>query len=82
MIRMTQNEALQMLADVFQEPPGTLSPEHSRADLPGWDSMGAMMLMAELDDRLGILPSAADIRAMQSISDVLQHLRTLDALAD
>lgn len=79
---MTQDEALQMLAEVFQEPPGTLLPERSRADLPGWDSMGAMILMAELDDRLGILPSAADIQAMQSIADVLQHLRRLDALAD
>lgn len=79
---MSQNEAMQMLAEVFQEPLDTLTPAHARADLPGWDSMGAMLLLAALDERLGILLTAAEVRGMQSVGDVLQHLRSLGALTD
>ena len=45
---MTESEALALLAETFSEPVASLRPDTERAAIPGWDSMGALMLMAEL----------------------------------
>lgn len=42
------------------------------ADIKGWDSMGVLLLMAELDDRLG----------MTLHSDVLEHLKNIDDIVN
>ncbi|WP_454830774.1 acyl carrier protein [Pseudoxanthomonas wuyuanensis] len=74
--RITVAEAVQMLADAFAESVDGLVPERSREDIAGWDSMGALMLMAELDERFGLQLDAEQSRAMRSVGDVLAYLRT------
>ncbi|KAF1722720.1 acyl carrier protein [Pseudoxanthomonas wuyuanensis] len=73
--RITIAEAVQMLADAFAEPADELAPERSRDDIGGWDSMGALMLMAELDERFGLQLDAEQSKAMRSVGDVLAYLR-------
>jgi acyl carrier protein len=68
-------EAIAMLAEAFDEPPAQLSPQCRRDDIAGWDSMGALMLMAELDERFGLQLDAEHSRTLQSIADVLAYLR-------
>ncbi len=82
MQKITITEALKMLSDAFDEPVGNLRAEVARDDIPGWDSMGALTLMAELDERFSIELSADDSRRMTRIDDVLQLLRKHGALAD
>lgn len=82
MTKITTSEALKMLSDAFEEPVANLRSDVSRDDVPGWDSMGALTLMAELDERFGIELTADDSKKMTRIDDVLQLLRKHGALAD
>ncbi len=77
---MKVEEALQMLAGVFEEPIGSLSPASRREDIVGWDSMGFLTLMAEFDDRFGIALTTAQLESLASIADVLQLMRDHDLL--
>lgn len=71
---ITLVEALGMMADAFNEPLANVQPEAARDDIPGWDSMGALMLIAELDERFGIELSAEASRQMRSVQHVLDFL--------
>jgi acyl carrier protein len=82
MQKITTTEALKMLSDAFEEPVANLRAEVARDDVPGWDSMGALTLMAELDERFGIELTADESKKMSRIDDVLQLLRQHGALAD
>ena len=72
---MTQDEALTWIAEIFEEPPGSLTPETTRDDIPTWDSMGVLALMAGMDEKFGILLADADIVSMKSVDDILAVLR-------
>lgn len=72
---LTLPQALKMIADALNEPAEAIHPERSRASMVGWDSMGVLMLTAELDDRFGVELPAEDSRKMQSVNDILDFLR-------
>ena len=78
---ITLQEALDMMADAFSEPVAELQPERLRESIPGWDSMGALMLMAELDERLGLVLEAEASREMRQVQHVLDFLAAHGALA-
>ncbi|MEQ1517385.1 MAG: acyl carrier protein [Usitatibacteraceae bacterium] len=80
--QLTIDQALQMLAEAFNEPVDELPPERLRDTIVGWDSMGALMLIAELDDRFGIELPADESRRMRSIGDALEFLRAQKLLSD
>ena len=80
-VRLTRDDALAMLADAFAEP-GPLNAGMQRDDVVGWDSMGALMLMAELDERFGLQLTAEQSKAMGSIGDVLGYLQAHGVLDD
>jgi acyl carrier protein len=72
---ITHAEVMAMLAESFNEPIENLAPDVLRERIPGWDSMGALMLIAELDDRFSLELTAEVSKAMQRVSDVLDFLR-------
>ena len=78
---LTTQQALEMMADAFNEPIENLSPETPRDSIPGWDSMGALMLIAELDERLGLELQAEVSREMKRVQHVLDFLAANGALA-
>ena len=75
MDRMNQEAALNWIAGLFEEPPGSLTPATARDSVPMWDSLGVLTLMASMDEKFGILMSDADLRAMQKVDDILAVLR-------
>ncbi len=77
---ITKDEALAMLADCFMAEAGSLGPETARDAIAGWDSMGALMFIAELDERFGIELTAEDSRAMTRVADALDFLRARGVL--
>ena len=79
---LNREQAMQMIADALNEPVGNIDSETQRASIVGWDSMGALMLIAELDDRFGIELSADDSRKMSSIGDILAFLRAQHLLQE
>lgn len=79
---LSTSQAFEMMAEAFQVSATDLAPERTRESLPDWDSMGALMLMAEIDERFGVELTADESRAMTKISDVLDFLRRHSLLAD
>jgi acyl carrier protein len=77
---MTQTEALDWVAKLFEEPAGQLSPDTERDDLLAWDSLGVLTLMASLDSDFGITLSDDQLRGMKKVEDILSVLRKNGAL--
>ena len=72
---MTQEEALKWIEALFEQPPGSFTPKTLREDIPNWDSLGVLTLMAELDEKHGILLPDTELRAMTRVDDILEALR-------
>ena len=72
---MNQTDALNWIAEIFEASPGGLTPETLREDIPAWDSMGVLLLMAGMDEKFSIVMADADITAMRKVDDILAVLR-------
>lgn len=70
-----KNELIQWLASVFQEAPDKLDESRSRASIQTWDSMGSLMLMAELDERLHVTLEEQEMKGIITIGDLFSLLR-------
>jgi acyl carrier protein len=79
---ITTTEALAMLAECFNLPPENVHAALEREAVDDWDSMGALMLIAELDERFGLELTAEVSREMTRIGDVLDFLRTHGVLRE
>lgn len=82
MAKTTPSDVLKMLTDAFEAPPGSIALDTQRDEVAGWDSMGALALMAELDERFGITLTADESKKLRSVADVLALLKRNDALAE
>lgn len=78
---MTLKQALDWIAEIFEESPGSLAPSSRREDIHAWDSMGVLALMAGMDEKFGIVLGSADLEAMKSVDDILEVLRKFGKLA-
>lgn len=72
---MTSQEALDWVCEIFEEAPGALQPQTPREEVPLWDSMGVLALMAGMDEKFDIIVTDADIKAMRKVDDILAVLR-------
>jgi acyl carrier protein len=72
---MSRAEALKWIANIFEEPVNQITPETSRDNIPAWDSLGVLTLMAGLDQEFGLLLSDAELRPMKSVQDILDVLK-------
>jgi acyl carrier protein len=78
---VTEAEALALLAEAFAEPVENLQPSTARDDIAGWDSMGAMVFMAELDEKFGVELTADVSKKMLRIEDALAFMRSHGIIA-
>ena len=72
---MNQEEAINWIAGMFNESASDLSAGTLREDIPEWDSLGVLTLMAEMDEKFGIILSDEDTEKMTLVDDLLQTLR-------
>ena len=72
---LSLDEALDWLSELFGETSKKVTPQTKREDIPSWDSLGDLMLMADLDQKFQIVLSDSDLQAMTQISNVLDYLR-------
>ena len=72
---LSEAEALAMLSEAFGEPVADLRSDTERDSLAGWDSMGALMVMAELDEKYGVELTADESSAMTNVGDLLAFMR-------
>jgi acyl carrier protein len=80
--QVSESEALAMLADCFNLPVDEIHAGLPRDAIDDWDSMGALMLMAELDERFGLELTAEVSREMTRIGDVLAFLKVHGVLSE
>jgi acyl carrier protein len=71
---MNQTEALVWVAFLFEEPPEKIQPDTKREDIPAWDSLGVLTLMAALDEKFDILLTEEEMQTMKSVQDILNIL--------
>jgi acyl carrier protein len=67
-------QLLQALATVFQESPDALVESRTRESIAAWDSMGTLMLIAELDERFHLTVEEEELRKLTSIGDIFALL--------
>ncbi len=72
---MTQQEAVEWIAKLFEVPPDRLTPDTLRDDIPAWDSLGVLTLMASLDSDHGIVLTDDDVQAIKRVGDILDVMR-------
>lgn len=72
---MTEAEALRWIAEIFEQPPGSITASTPRDDIPAWDSLGVLTLMAGLDEKCGLVMTDAELKAMTKVDDILAVLR-------
>jgi len=72
---MTQREAVEWIAELFEVSPQEVTPDTPRDDIPAWDSLGTLTLMASLDSDLGIVLSDDEVQTIKSVGDILEVMR-------
>lgn len=72
---MTQQEALNWVAELFEQDSHKLAPSTSRDDIEAWDSLGVLTMLSALDRDFGIVLSDGEIQGMQQVDDILDILR-------
>ncbi len=68
---MDVQSALACIAEIFQEPVNRITPETPREEIPAWDSLGVLTLIAELDETFDILLEDEDIEKLRTVGDIL-----------
>lgn len=61
---------------------GSLTLETRLVDMPAWDSMGVLLLMAEMDDRFGITLNEAALVNLKGVSDIVAVVRHAGMLTE
>lgn len=72
---MKEDEALLLITKTFNEKPGSIGLDTLKDDIPNWDSIGTISLMAELDEQFGVLLEEKEIRSFNRVGDILDVLR-------
>jgi acyl carrier protein len=70
-----QSEAIEWVSRVFEQPVDEVSPDTTLDSFPMWDSLGVLTLMAEFDEKFGIVLTDSDMRELQKVDDILEVLR-------
>jgi acyl carrier protein len=79
---MTTLEATRWIAELFEESAERVTPETPRDAVSAWDSLGELTLMADMDEKFGIVLTDTQLKAMVKVDDILQVLRDNGRLAD
>lgn len=76
---MKKRELFASLEKIFEEKPGSIDERRARGSIANWDSMGTLLLIAELDEKLGVILEAEEIEALTSVADLVTMLRSKKA---
>jgi acyl carrier protein len=55
--------------------PGTIKPDSSFRELPGWSSMHALILIALIDNEYDILLTGAELKNLQTVQDLFDIIQ-------
>ena len=78
---ITVDGIIEMLAEAFNIESSDLTVDSKRDDIEEWDSMGMLMLMAELDERFEIVLEEEELAELACVQDVVDLIRAKGKLA-
>tara|TARA_Y100001978_G_C23683075_1_gene430199 strand:- start:732 stop:965 length:234 start_codon:yes stop_codon:yes gene_type:complete len=67
-------ELIKIVAETLRVDPSKLSNLSKMTDIPEWDSLSHMSLIAELEEKYNIQFTGDDIASMQSISEINEKI--------
>jgi len=79
---MKSDEAVSWIAEVFEEPAGRINAGTLRKEVPGWDSLGTLSLIAALDEKFDIQLSEKEMGELGRVNDIIDILRRKGAVED
>lgn len=71
---MELKEKLALIEEVLDVEEGSLSPETELADVDEWDSISALSLIVMLDEKFEKTVSGAQIKALETVNDILAYM--------
>ena len=69
---MTKNEFYQLLDEVTESPPGTVTGSEQLADLKGWDSLSVVTFMGATNKEFGVILAPGDLANAKTVGDLVQ----------
>ena len=71
---MELKEKMALIEEVLDVEEGSLTPETLLSDIDEWDSIAALSLIVMLDENFEKTVSGAEIKAMESVKDILAYM--------
>jgi len=71
---MELKEKLALLEETLDTEEGVLTPETVLDDLEEWDSIAALSLIVMLDEHFGKTISGNEIKALETVTDILNYM--------
>lgn len=79
---ITSPALLNLVEDLLNVETGSLTIETRLVNVPAWDSMGILLLMAEMDERFGITMNEAALANLKSTADIVDVVRRAGLLTE
>ena len=74
---IVRNRLKTMMANLFRCEPGEISDTTGPGDIAGWDSLGHVSLMSEIESEFGLHVPVEDALDVTSVDDLVQILERL-----
>ena len=71
---MKLQEKIALIEEVLDVEEGSLKPETELADVDEWDSIAALSLIVMLDEKFEKTVSGAQIKALETVNDILAFM--------
>jgi acyl carrier protein len=71
---MDTQKALEWITDIFAVNGRVLTIDDTRGTTPEWDSLGSLLLLSRLEEDFGIVVSADEVAAFDSIREICDVL--------
>lgn len=76
-----KTQLIQVMADLFRCEATDLTDQTGPGDIPAWDSLGHVALMARIQDSFGSHVPVEDAIEVESVSDLVDILERLNGVA-
>lgn len=68
---MTNEEKIALLEELMEVDEGTLTPETLLSNIEEWDSVSFLSFMAMMDEKFGKVVTGSEIKAKETIADLM-----------
>lgn len=79
---ITISDLLKLTEQLLNLDEGFLTLETLLIDVPGWDSMGVLLLMAEMDERFNITLNEVALANLKGVRDIVAVVKNAGLLTE